>query len=126
MRALIDCYNDGAGGEILILVDGGGQGVEPTATVTARSGRAFVLAVEGAELWVRASEDGAGTTQAERWIGLNRTDQDTAGYVLQNWLAQLEPCDSEIRVRTPFTPDEGPRSVSTSTDIHTTACQDTQ
>ena len=84
------------------------------------------MAVEGAELWVRASADGTGTTQAEHWIGLNRTDQDTAGYVSQNWLTQLEPWDSEIRVRTPSTPDEGQRSASKRTDIRTAACLDTQ
>jgi hypothetical protein len=98
MRALIDFYNDGAGEEALLLVDGRGESGEPTATVTTRSGRALVMAVEGADLWVRASQDGNGRTQGERWIGVNRTDQDTAGYVLQNWLAQLEPCDSAIRV----------------------------
>jgi hypothetical protein len=98
IRALIEAYNDGAGGDALRLLDGGGQDAEPTATVTARSGRALVIAVEGADLWVRASQDGNGRTQSERWIGLNRTDQHTADYVLQNWVAQLEPCDSAIRV----------------------------
>ena len=99
MRTLIDCYNDGAGGEVLILVDDpSGHGDEPTATVTARSGRSLVMAVEGADLWVRARQDENSRTEDERRIGLNRTDEATAGYVLQNWLAQLEPCDSAIAV----------------------------
>jgi hypothetical protein len=101
MRALIDSYNEGAGEEALLLVDGHGASGEPTVTVTARSGRALVMAVEGADLWVRASQEGDGRTQGERWIGVNRTDEDTAGYVLQNWLAQLEPYDSAMPVQGP-------------------------
>ncbi len=88
MRTLIACYNDGAGGERLIIVDGpAGHGQEPTVTVTSHGGRTLVMAVDGADLWVRASQDENGKMQAERWIGLNRTDEATAGYVLQNWLA---------------------------------------
>jgi len=62
---------------------------QQTATVTARSGRSLVMAVEDADLWVRATEDES-ANPSERWIGLDRTDQATAAYVLQNWLAQLE------------------------------------
>ena len=97
MRTLIGCYNEGAGEEILILADGvSRQGSEPTATVTARSGRTLVMAVEDGDLWVRGGADENGRTQGERWIGLNRTDEATAAYVLQNWLSQLErgPCQS--------------------------------
>jgi len=56
-------------------------------TVTLHGGRTLVMAVDGADLWVRASEDENGRMQGERWIGLNRTDEATAGYVLRNWLA---------------------------------------
>ena len=46
MRTLIDSYNDGAGGEMLILRDNpSGQGDEPTATVTAGIGRTLVMAI---------------------------------------------------------------------------------
>lgn len=103
MRTLIGCYNDGAGGETLIIVDGPttAQGEELTLTVTARGGRALVMAVDGGDLWVRASQDENGRMQGERWIGLNRTDEATAGYVLQKWLAQLDACDSAILVPPP-------------------------
>jgi hypothetical protein len=86
MRTLIACYNDGAGGERLIIVDRP-AGEEPTVTVTSHGGRTLVMAVDGADLWVRASQDENGRMQGERWIGLNRTDEATAKYVLQNWLA---------------------------------------
>lgn len=89
MRTLIACYNDGAGEERLIIVDGpAGHGEEPTVTVTSHGGRTLVMAVDGADLWVRASQDENGRMQGERWIGLNRTDEATADYVLQNWLAK--------------------------------------
>jgi hypothetical protein len=91
MRTLVDCYNDGTGGETLIIVDGPtGQGKEPMVTVTARGGRALVMAVDNADLWVRTSQDENGRMQGERWIGLDRTDEATASYVLQNWMAQLD------------------------------------
>ena len=89
MRTLIACYNDGAGREVLFIVDGpAGHGEEPTVTVTSHGGRTLVVAVDGADLWVRASHDENGRMQGERWIGLNRTDEATAGYVLQSWLAK--------------------------------------
>lgn len=89
MRTLIACYNDGAGEERLIIVDGpAGHGEEPTVTVTSHGGRTLVMAADGSDLWVRASQDENGRMQGERWIGLNRTDEATADYVLQNWLAK--------------------------------------
>ena len=98
MRTLIDCYNEGAGEELLILVHGpSGQDGGPTATVTARSGRSLVMAVEGTHVCVRASRS-ENRAQDERWIGLHRTDEATAGYALQNWLTQLDACDSAIHV----------------------------
>ena len=91
MRTLVNCYNEGTGGETLIIVDGPtGQGEEPMVTVTARGGRALVMAVENADLWVRTSQNENGRMQGERCIGLDRSDEATAGYVLQNWLAQLD------------------------------------
>lgn len=91
MRTLVNCYNEGTGGETLIIVEGPtGQDEEPMVTVTARGGRALVVAVDGADLVVRASEDENGGMQGEQWIGLDRTDEATASYVLQNWLAQLD------------------------------------
>lgn len=85
IRTLIDCYNEGAGEEILTLVDGvSPRGSEPTTTVAARSGRTLVMAVEDGDLWVRGGyEDGR--TQGERWIGLNRTDEATAELRTRPW-----------------------------------------
>ena len=99
MRTLIGCYNDGTGGETLLIVEGPtGQGEEPTVTVTARGGPTLVMAVEGADIWVRASQGKNARMHGERWIGLNRTDEATADYVLQNWLAQLDASDSAIPI----------------------------
>jgi hypothetical protein len=98
MRTLIDGYNEGAGGPVLTLVERATHaGGEPTATVTARSGRTLVLAVDDSDLWVRARRDANGTTESERWIGLNRTDAATAAYVLQNWVAQLDTDETILR-----------------------------
>jgi hypothetical protein len=99
MRTVIGHYNDGAQADVVSLHDRPtGEGGDPAATVATRSGRSLVIVVEDADLWVRASLDDNGNTHAERWIGMHRTDEATARYVLQNWLAQLEPADSAIRV----------------------------
>jgi hypothetical protein len=90
MRTLIACYNDGAREERLIIVDGRADGEEPTVTVRSQGGRTLVMAVDGADLWVRASQDENGRMQGERWIGLNRTDEATANCVLQDWLAKVD------------------------------------
>lgn len=91
MRTLIGWYNEGAGREMLVLVDSpAGSAGEPSATITAPGGQTLVIAVEGADLRVHAGLEGENRRQqGERWIDLNRTDDATAGYVLQNWLAQL-------------------------------------
>lgn len=90
MRTLIRSYNDGTGAETVTLIDerAGGRH-ELTATVTGPNERKLVLEVDGADLWVRATQDQEGRPESERWIGLDRSDGATAHYVLQNWLAQL-------------------------------------
>ena len=116
MRTLIGCYNDGAGRETLLLVDGpSGPDNEPSATVTARRGQSLVIAVEDSDLWVLPSLDENGRGQGERWIGLNRTDVATAAYVLQNWLAQLEGWHSA-------TPDEEEFIAPNSTAVSASPC----
>ena len=98
MRTLISHYNDGAGREIVTLAEGATErDREPTVTVTACGRRTLVIALEGADVWVRASQTPNGRVQGERWIGLNRTDEATANYVLQNWLEELGVDDSAIR-----------------------------
>jgi hypothetical protein len=78
MRTLIGCYNDGTGGDPLTLDDNPSADGEPIATVTARNGRSLVMAVEDADLWVRATEDETSGNPSERWIGLDRTTSHDA------------------------------------------------
>ena len=88
MRRLIGSYNDGVGGDSIVLVDNhGGNRDELTATVSARDGQMFVLAVDDGDLWLRAS--GNGQAERERRIGIERSDEATAAYVLEDWLSRL-------------------------------------
>ena len=88
MRRLIRGYNDGTGRETLVLVDNHtGEIGELTATVTAGNGQVLVLAVDEAGLWVRPPQ--SDPAHGERWIGVDRSDEATAAYVLQNWLTRL-------------------------------------
>jgi hypothetical protein len=91
MRALITAYNQGTRLESLVLVDGpSGDAGELSVRVTAQSGQTLTMALDGDDLWVRPMRDDSGTlTQSERWIGLGRTNEATAEYVLQHWLTQL-------------------------------------
>ena len=88
MRRLIGSYKDGVGGDSIVLVDNhGGNRDELTATVSARDGQMFVLAVDDGDLWLRAS--GNGQAERERRIGIERSDAATAAYVLEDWLSRL-------------------------------------
>ena len=88
MRRLIRAYNDGTGRETLVLVDNHtGESGELTATVTARKSQMLVLAVDEGDLWVRPPQ--TEPAEGERWIGVDRSDEATAAYILQNWLTRL-------------------------------------
>src|SRR4029434_482970 len=97
MRRLIGCYNHGTGRETLVLVDNHtAESGELTATVNAGESEVLVLAVDEADLWVRPPQ--SDTAQGERWIGVDRSDEATAAYILQNWLTRLDNLRGWVRL----------------------------
>jgi hypothetical protein len=91
IRALVTSYNDGAGIEVLTVVDyTHSDRRDLILEVIARGGQRLTMEVAGAELWVRPNEGTAGAPDGgRRWLTLSLTDEDAAAYALQHWLTQL-------------------------------------
>jgi len=91
MRALAGCYNEGAGLDMLTVVDdAGGESRDLIVTTVARGGQTLTMTLIGAELCVRPSPGTAGSPDdGRRWITFEASDEATAAHALQPWLAQL-------------------------------------
>jgi hypothetical protein len=91
MRSLAGRYNEGAGLEVLSVVDdAGGASRDLIVTTVARGGQTLTMTLIGAELCVRASPVTAGASDdGRRWITLGTSDEATAANALQHWLTQL-------------------------------------
>ena len=91
MRSLATRYNEGAGLEVLTVVDdAGGKSRPPVVTIAARGGQTLTMTVSGAELCVRPSQGTTGSPDdGRRWIASGATDEAAAAYALQPWLTQL-------------------------------------
>ena len=91
MRALAGRYNEGAGLDVLTVVDdAGGESRDLIVTTVARGGQTLTMTLIGAALCVRPSPGTAGTPDdGRRWITVEASDEATAAHALQPWLAQL-------------------------------------
>jgi hypothetical protein len=91
MRSLATRYNEGAGLEVLNVVDdAGGESHDLIVTTVARGGQTLTVTVIGAALCVRPSPGTAGAPDdGRRWITLGASDEATAANALQHWLTQL-------------------------------------
>jgi hypothetical protein len=91
IRRLAGRYNEGAGLEVLNVVDdAGGESRDLIVTTVARGGQALTMTLIGAELCVRQSPGSAGAPDAgRRWITVGASDEATAANALQHWLTQL-------------------------------------
>ena len=88
MRALIASYNEGAGLAVLSLAE---DSSNPGVTVeSVRNGQsALVMALDGADVSVRTQRGPTDVANGVRWVHLRRTDEQTAEYLLRNWMEQL-------------------------------------
>ena len=91
MRGLARSYNEGAGIEVLTVVDyTDSESRDLILEVVARGGQTLTMELAGAELCVRPNEGTAGAPDGgKRWLTFGLTDEDTAAYALQHWLTQL-------------------------------------
>jgi hypothetical protein len=88
MRALASRYNDGAGGEVLTVVDNtDSESRAPILEVVAHGGRTLTLELSGADLCVRPNGGAAGEPDSgRRWLTFDLSDEDMAASALQPWL----------------------------------------
>jgi hypothetical protein len=88
MRNLVEGYNEGAGLDAVTLVE---DLATPGVTLeTAPAGsRGLVIALDGSELSVRSRGGPDDPLSSPHWVSLNRTDENTAAYLLRDWLERL-------------------------------------
>jgi hypothetical protein len=91
LRTLSHCYNEGAGYDVLAMVDGAGDdGRDLFVQIVARGGQALTMTLVGAELCVRTTPGTVGATDdGTRWLTFEASDEAIAAYALQHWLTQL-------------------------------------
>jgi hypothetical protein len=89
MRTLIARYNAGAGTAALVLVDRHEAGRVEVMMGNGSDDRVLSVEFDGTDLSVRAHSESRHSMDSERRINFDRTDSDTAAYVLQNWMGQL-------------------------------------
>lgn len=91
LRTLSHCYTEGAGLDVLTVVDGASDdGRDLFVQIVARGGQALTVTLVGAELCVRTTPGTAGAADdGTRWLTFDASDEAIAAYALQHWLTQL-------------------------------------
>ena len=89
IRALSDEYNTGFGLEAVVVVEGSDL-EHPSVTLESAVSEHSTLgiAVDGAELCVR-SKGAVDSSESMRWVALDRTNEDIAAYLVQDWMERL-------------------------------------
>ena len=90
IEAAVAAYNEGVGRELLGVVETSGLH-DPSVTIAATDGTipGLVITLEGAELNVGNRALDPSSPGIKRWVDLERTDEATAAYVLQEWMERL-------------------------------------
>jgi hypothetical protein len=86
LTAVVESYNEGAGVDAVTLVQDATQPVVTLAPARDRDHR-LTIALDGVDLAVR--NGGTGSVSGTKWVTLDRTDEDTAAYLLRDWLERL-------------------------------------
>ena len=89
IRAMTEEYNRGFGSDAVVVVEGPSHehiGVTLESVVSKHS--TLGITVDGSELLVR-TRNGVDSSASTRWVALNRTDEDIAAYLLQDWMQRL-------------------------------------
>ena len=89
IKALTEEYNAGFGREAVVVVEGSDL-EHPSVTLESVVSEHSTLgiAVDGSELLVR-TRVAVDSGESTRWVALNRTDEDTAAYLVQDWMQRL-------------------------------------
>jgi hypothetical protein len=89
IKTTLAAYNHGMGRELLVVTET--DRPHPSATIESSGGTmsALVATLDEAEIRVdyrATAPDHGGST---RWVAITRSDDDTAAYVLQEWMERL-------------------------------------
>ena len=89
IRALTDEYNTGFGRDAVVVVEGSDLEHPSVTLESAVSERSTLgITVDGSELFVRTNT-AVDSRESTRWVALNRTDEDIAAYLVQDWMERL-------------------------------------
>jgi hypothetical protein len=89
IRTLTEAYNTGFGLDAVVVVEGSDL-EHPSVTLTSVVSEHSTLgiAVDGSELFVR-TKGAVDPSESTRWVALNRTNEDIAAYLVQDWMQRL-------------------------------------
>lgn len=89
IKALTEEYNAGFGLDAVVVVEGSDL-EHPSVTLESVVSEHSTLgiAVDGSELLVR-TRGAVDSSESTRWVALNRNDEDTAAYLVQDWMQRL-------------------------------------
>jgi hypothetical protein len=89
IRALTEEYNAGFGLEAVVVVEGSDL-EHPSVTLESVVSKHSTLGitVDGSELLVRTL-GAVDPSESTRWVALHDTDEDTAAYLVQDWMQRL-------------------------------------
>lgn len=89
IRALTDEYNTGFGLDAVVVVESSDLEHPGVTLESAVSGHSTLgITVDGSELFVR-TKGAIDSSESTRWVALNRTDEDIAAYLVQDWMERL-------------------------------------
>lgn len=89
IRTLAEEYNTGFGVDAVVVVEGSDLEHPSVALESVVSEHPTLgIAVDGSELFVR-TQGAVDSRESTRWVALNRTDEDLAAYLVQDWMQRL-------------------------------------
>jgi len=88
-KALTDEYNTGFGLDAVVVVEGSDL-EHPSVTLDSvvSEHSTLEITVDGSEVFVRTT-GAVDSSDSTRWVALNRTDEDIAAYLVQDWMERL-------------------------------------
>ena len=91
MKSVVASYNDGAGLEAVTLVEDlvNTENAGVTVASVTNGRRALVIALDGSDVTVRTRSGPDDSLSRTQWVNLDRTDENTAAYLLRDWLERL-------------------------------------
>lgn len=90
IETAIAAYNEGVGRDLLVVTHTTDRRA-PSVTIAGADGTipTLLITLDDAELNIDSCSTEPGAGGIKRWVDLTRSDDDTAAYVLQEWMERL-------------------------------------